>query len=337
MAEVSIIVPIYNSEKNIESCLNSILGQSFADFELILVNDGSKDKSGEICKEYAGQDDRIVLIEQENAGVSVARNRGIDCAKGDYIVFIDSDDIIPKDYVENMLSAQKEFGDDYFVISAIELMSPNQAVSEQIFKYGVGGVCTGEKYDIIKIFSVSFLNAPWNKLYLKKDLIKYKIRMKEGMSIAEDLLFNVQYWKEASFKKFVVLNENRYGYVRTGQASLDNKFNPTYYESHALAFLELEKCCKLFSVGDEEMDIVLRRYYSIIERSLDNTLHNDCELKWWQKCRKNDIILKDDLFVRALQIRKNELSKGRYLAYQSKCFALVWVYNKWSEFRNRNK
>lgn len=337
MTEVSIIVPIYNAEKHLGACIESILHQSYRNFELLLVNDGSRDKSGEICKTYAQQDERIVLIEQENAGVSAARNRGIDRATGDYIIFVDSDDIIPIDYVGNMINAPKEFGADYFVISAVEIISPNQAVSEQVFQYGTGKICTGEKCDIIKMFNASFLNSPCNKLYLKKDLIKNKVRMKEGMSIAEDLLFNVQYWRKASFTKFVVLNENRYGYVRTGEVSLDNKFHPTYYESHVLAFSELEKCSKLYNVRDEEMDIMLRRYYSIIERSLDNTLHNECQLKWWQKWHKNDIILKDDLFVRALRIRKNELSRGRYLAYQSGCFAVVWAYNKWSAFRNRYK
>ena len=337
MAEVSIIVPIYNSEKNIKSCVDSILNQSFEDFELILVNDGSKDKSGEICKEYAGQDDRIVLIEQENAGVSVARNRGIENATGKYLLFVDSDDIIPFDYVKNMLTAKKKLGDSYFILSAMKIVSPNNSVPEQTLVCGKDNIKYIDREDIVEVFKGYLFNSPCNKLFERKVIINNSIRMKTGMSIAEDLYFNIQYWKSACFDKVAILNDNFYMYIRTGEESLDNKYNSTYYEDHALAYSELERCCKSFGVSEEECEFILRRYYSIIERSLDNTLHNDCELKWWQKCRKNDIILKDDLFVRALQIRKSELSKGRYLAYQSKCFVLVWAYNKWSEFRNRNK
>ena len=92
MAEVSIIVPVYQVEKYIRQCVDSILAQTFTDFELILVDDGSKDKSGEICDEYAGMDERVKVIHKENGGLSDARNRGMDQAVGNYFLFVDSDD-----------------------------------------------------------------------------------------------------------------------------------------------------------------------------------------------------------------------------------------------------
>lgn len=337
MAEVSIIVPVYNSGKNIEACIKSILNQTYEDFELILVNDGSKDNSGEICKEYAAKDKRIVLIEQENAGVSAARNRGIDHAGGDYIVFVDSDDIIPKDYVGNMVHAQKCHGKNSFIISAMQIVSPNKAVPEQRLTCGVDKETCLEKKDILRIFEAYLLNSPCNKFFHTTVIKEQEIRMKKGMSIAEDMYFNIQYWQNADFHKVIVLNDNFYEYIRTGEESLDNKYNPTYYESHALAYSELEKCCKELSVDGAWMDILLMRYFSIIERSLDNTMHPDCELKWWKRWHKNGIILKDDLFVRALQNCKDELSRGRYMAYRSGCYGMVWAYNKWSAFKNRNK
>ena len=97
---ISIIVPVYNAEKTIKKCIDSILAQTYRNFELILINDGSRDSSLNILKEYENTDERIVVISQENSGVSVARNKGIDSARGDYIIFVDSDDYISENALE---------------------------------------------------------------------------------------------------------------------------------------------------------------------------------------------------------------------------------------------
>ena len=95
----SIIVPVYNVEQYLENCINSVLNQSFRNFQLILVDDGSKDSSGEICDRFAQKDRRVKVIHKPNAGVSAARNTGIDIAAGQFICFIDSDDWIESDFV----------------------------------------------------------------------------------------------------------------------------------------------------------------------------------------------------------------------------------------------
>ena len=92
MPELSIIVPVYKVEPYLPKCIDSILAQTFSDFELILIDDGSPDRCGEICDEYAARDDRVVVIHRENRGVSAARNAGLDAARGEYIGFVDSDD-----------------------------------------------------------------------------------------------------------------------------------------------------------------------------------------------------------------------------------------------------
>ena len=91
---ISVIVPVYNSEQTLHRCIDSILGQTYRNFELLLINDGSKDRSGEICDEYASNDSRISVFHQENSGPSAARNFGLTQAKGQYIVFQDSDDYL---------------------------------------------------------------------------------------------------------------------------------------------------------------------------------------------------------------------------------------------------
>lgn len=105
---VSIIVPIYNSGDKLRTCLNSIKLQSYHDIEVLMVNDGSKDNSSVICEEFAKDDNRFIYIQQENAGVSVARNNGLSHSHGDYICFIDSDDSVELHYVECMMKAIKD-------------------------------------------------------------------------------------------------------------------------------------------------------------------------------------------------------------------------------------
>ena len=108
MPKISVIVPVYNVEKYLHECVDSILAQTFTDFELILVNDGSKDNSGTICDEYAGKDKRITVIHQKNQGQAAARNNAITIAKGEWIHFVDSDDLIHPQMLEILYSAVDE-------------------------------------------------------------------------------------------------------------------------------------------------------------------------------------------------------------------------------------
>ena len=102
MAKVSVIVPVYNVEKYLKQCLDSIVDQTLEDLEIVLVDDGSVDSSGTICDEYAKKDARIKVIHKKNGGLSDARNVAIDIAKGEYITFVDSDDYVTDDYVESL-------------------------------------------------------------------------------------------------------------------------------------------------------------------------------------------------------------------------------------------
>ncbi len=125
----SIIVPVYNAEKTLQRCVDSILAQTFEDFELILINDGSKDQSGDICDEYAAKDSRVKTVHKTNGGVSSARNAGLRIAQGEYIAFIDSDDYIDNDY----LLGFKHYDAD-LIISGAKLISINNNWGVQRFK-----------------------------------------------------------------------------------------------------------------------------------------------------------------------------------------------------------
>lgn len=107
---ISVIVPVYNVERLLAKCLDSLLAQTYKDIELVLVDDGSTDGSGKICDEYAEREDRIKVVHQKNLGVSVARNHGLDVASGDYVCFVDSDDYVTENYLSNFT-----FGVDFSV------------------------------------------------------------------------------------------------------------------------------------------------------------------------------------------------------------------------------
>ena len=127
---VSIIVPVYNVEKYIEKCLNSLFGQTYRELDIILVDDGSTDKSGELCDRLAKMDKRVRVIHKKNGGLSDARNRGIDAAKGRYITFIDSDDYVSGNYIWHLYKLLIESQADIAITRAIKIYEKEEAGKE---------------------------------------------------------------------------------------------------------------------------------------------------------------------------------------------------------------
>ena len=125
---ISVIVPVYNAEKYLHRCIDSVLAQTYTDFELLLIDDGSKDQSGEICDEYAQKDARVRVFHQENGGVSSARNLGLDNAKGEWVTFVDSDDWAKPYYIEHLVASID--GADLVVAYATICKKDENAVEE---------------------------------------------------------------------------------------------------------------------------------------------------------------------------------------------------------------
>lgn len=178
MEKVTLIVPVYNSEKYIGKCLDSILAQSYANFEIMVINDGSKDSSQEIIKEYQSKHpDKIIAIEQENKGVARTRNEAICRADGDYIMFVDNDDYLDKDYIETFIS--EAVAGDYDVVLG-GYRRPN---------------CDGKKIRELRLqdteWSKLMITAPWAKVYKKQYLIENNIQFFQG-NLGEDVYFNLK-------------------------------------------------------------------------------------------------------------------------------------------------
>lgn len=198
MKLISIIVPIYNSEKYIERCINSLINQTYKKIEIILINDGSTDNSINICKNLAQIDKRIKVIDKDNQGVSVARNVGLENAHGDYVMFVDIDDWIESNTIQEMYNIiQKENVDIVKCNSISEFY--NKRINNVIEKEICNIKIEKDKYkkEILKILSnTSKLNVIWGQL-IKKEVVE-KLRFENGIVYGEDLLFNVQCLKNAT-------------------------------------------------------------------------------------------------------------------------------------------
>lgn len=203
---ISIVVPVYKSEKTLAGCLDSLLAQTYTDIEVICVIDGSPDSCGDICDAYAEKDARVKSIKRENGGVSSARNRGIDEATGEYLMFVDSDDTVEPDYCEKMWKAHTETDAD-LVICGFH----HWYVGRDVKKVPSNpGVYKTENYgaDFLKLYQEGFLNMPWNKLFKKE----FAGRFDTSLSLGEDLLFNMNYLEKCS--KVAVIPEALINYIQ---------------------------------------------------------------------------------------------------------------------------
>lgn len=208
---VSIIVPVYNAEQYLRRCVDSILNQEYTDFELLLVNDGSTDASGDICEEYRDQDPRVIVIQKENTGVSDSRNRALDRARGKYLQFLDSDDWITPDATRLFVRAAEEYGCD-MVISDFyrvvgERLSPKGDIEEE-------GVLTREEFAAHMMENPAdfYYGVLWNKLYRRDIVEEHNLRMDTDISWCEDFMFNLEYIRYA--KVFYALHAPIYYYVK---------------------------------------------------------------------------------------------------------------------------
>lgn len=190
MSLISIVVPVYNVEKWLPKCLDSILGQTYGDFEVILVNDGSKDRSLEICNQYAEIDSRIVVINKENEGVSAARNTGINKAHGKYICFVDSDDCVEPNYLNALINTKQKY-DSQLVISGMNLYFNSEKT-----EYKVDEVVY-DKSKFLQLFSsqdvLFLLRGPCCKLFEREIIQSNNLEFDKLIHFGEDTIFVLKY------------------------------------------------------------------------------------------------------------------------------------------------
>ncbi|HBI61975.1 MAG TPA: glycosyltransferase [Lachnospiraceae bacterium] len=242
---VSIVVPVYNVETYLRECIDSLLCQSYKNIEIILIDDGSADASGNICDEYADKYDNITVVHKRNEGLGYARNTGMEAAKGKYVVFVDSDDYAESDMIEKLILPIIEDGADtclggfkrvdnhgkvLYTQTYEQQLFENENVYFSLFARMLGS--SPSKHDVIKM-------SVWNAIY-SLDIIKANdLRFpSERKLISEDLVFHSDYLKYA--KKVFVLETTAYNY-RVSAGSLTNSYRENKIGMICNLYVEMEK------------------------------------------------------------------------------------------------
>ena len=222
MDKISVIIPVYNVEKYLSRCLESVINQTYENLEIILINDGSKDRSGLICDYYVKKDNRIKVFHQENQGLSAARNKGIEVASGEYIGFLDSDDYIEKDMYQILFSNAIKYDADITACSSkIMLLNGKVKLGESD-----GNILVLNKFEAVAEIINKIDGAVWNKLY-KSNLIK-SLKFERGKVHGEDLYFQFQCLTRCN--KVVYVNSCKHNYIKRCNSITTSTFSERIFD-----------------------------------------------------------------------------------------------------------
>ena len=319
---VSIIVPAYNCIESLECCVGSIRQQTYTNFELMLVDDGSTDGSGELCDKLAAEDTRIRVIHKPNGGVSSARNAGIDAATGGYITFCDSDDYLEPDYLEALIQAAESNPDCGHIWCCFQTVTgyqkenaaPNYTSAKSLLCYTL--------QDYMSLHEMWLDAEPWNKLYRTDIVQTAKIRFPEDLSLGEDWLFNLAYIDASANEKIVVVTKPLYNYMRGNDESLDSKYRKDLLD----IYRRLNDTClsylRKWKLPTEQIEKFYNSRFYLYEKVLRNTMRAPDKTKR-EKMKWNSTLMQSDEFKASLQTRKCFIHPLYLFAYRSGNFSNV--------------
>lgn len=259
MPRLSVIVPIYNVAPYLRDCIDSLLAQRFADFEVLLVDDGSTDGSGEMCDAFAEKDARLVVLHQGNGGVCSARNRGIDHARGEFLVFVDADDLVTEDYLQHLMDSEADM-----VVTGVRKFGAKQGtrVPARREDFGIDGLAPhwNTPSDVNYLYCY-----PVAKRYRTRIIREHGIRFDETLFFSEDMCFNMAYYVHA--ESFTELPFADYGY---------RLFDITRDEKYRMSVAELE-------IHHEALEACFRKLYERIGAGSLSFVRDDTNLRLMRK------------------------------------------------------
>nr|WP_300094774.1 glycosyltransferase [Sedimentibacter sp.] len=309
MSLISIVIPVYNVEKYLSRCLESILSQSLKEIEIIVVNDGSTDHSLEICRYYQKRDSRIVIIDKQNEGVSVARNTGINYSSGKYIGFVDPDDWIEKNMYENMYNTIEKFkcsiafcnySKDSKLGSTIKTLKINK---DLLGKLDIINELIANIVGIEDIFPKYYnvMGCVWRCLYKKDFIDEFGLRFTPGISIMEDLLFNVQaliYCDRACIDHGVY-----YHYMKNKSSSL-HKYNEKMWQDQVVVHNMLEEIIEDADLSEYMRNRLDSRYIAMAACAIGNEIYLNNSARLNDRMKAAKYIINDKKLKEVLQRAK---------------------------------
>jgi glycosyltransferase involved in cell wall biosynthesis len=308
----SIVIPVYNSEKFIAQSVNSVLCQTFSEFELLLVNDGSTDDTGKILNELSHQDERIKIISKINGGASSARNAGFSKAEGDYIVFIDSDDTVSPNYIKDLVDGLYNNMAD-IVVHGFQVFDGNKE-TKKVAPYK-NELISIESKRIFEEIPLLCLSSPISKLFKKSIIRESNLSFDESINIGEDLVFVMDYISQC--KNISISSTSNYVYERRS-GSLSTSFHS--FDEEILADQLINKSCKAmyekfnydYSTIIDSIETALSKHgYRIIF-----ALYNKGKMKYTRKDRIQKFKAVEEFQVERIQryFKKSGI-KGKLLAF----------------------
>lgn len=308
MKKVSIIIPIYNNEKTLKRCIDSILNQTYENIEIILVNDGSKDKSQSICESYLEIDKRITLITQKNQGVAIARNQGLKKATGEYIQFVDSDDYIDEKMLSILVNEiEKESAD--IVISGFKEYLNIEKETKLIGEYNSKKNCIYYIDEfatyIGQLYGERLLGGPCNSLYKMNIIKSNNIEFPRNKSYGEDTIFNMIYYRYC--KKIVLFKDSFYNYVHENRLSLSSKYHENKFQIINDIYEEIKNTIKPYEKFKiDELHTIDKLYFYDVFKSLQQEIAFHGIKNSYKKCY--DICNNEEIKIVAKKIiRDNNL------------------------------
>lgn len=262
LPEISIIVPVFNVGDCLERCIESIRRQTFNNYEILLIDDGSTDKSVQLCDWYSSLDDHIKVVHQSNKGVSSARNTGINMAQGKYISFVDSDDWIEETFLEQALQIVKKESCELYISGYVEEHFNNNVITKKVSNT----IKETKKFDVrsfLEAYNVEYvlsITSVWDKLYLTKIVKQYNLWFDEDMDYGEDANFNFRY---LAYCNYVFFDKTiYYHYVKTDRKSLSNfdYYHNNLFEACVKNTIAFKKVCEMKKCNSYCMGLNIRRF-----------------------------------------------------------------------------
>ena len=297
MKYITVIVSVYNSENYLEKCVNSLLQQTYSDYEILLINDGSKDNSEKICQEYAKLSPYISAYSKDNGGLSSTRNYGIRKANGKYIVFLDSDDWFEKDMLERLAEAsengkadvvtqgfQVEFIEDHF--TKTEMLSKEISTNDMSLAEIV-----------VELEKKSLFNSACNKLYRTQIIKDNEISFQIGMEPGEDLLFNCLYFQR--IKNAHCITYCGYHYIKRTTSSLTSNYYAQYEDKIKIFYNNRKSLYESISMPFDNRNICLANSMtSYAITAVSNIYNKESNLNFMQKEDAVRRLIKDEMITK---------------------------------------
>ena len=299
MKLVSIIIPIYNAEESIKACLESIFAQDYQRFEVIAIDDGSTDGTPAVLDNCKQADGRVKVIRQMNAGVSAARNRGIDASSGDYVTFVDCDDTLLPNHISNLVNSISDV--DLAITSYLRCEDRRMT---SVTTHAVSTSIPLDKTLLTTLFRSGLLSPVWNKLFKKSILDGQSIRFDIRHGLGEDASFVFQYLLHSN-KNICISGTASYKYAQSSGGTLSTKFVPNFQACIIEEFENFILLYRSLPPLNNEISPVLRDYLAALIVSMDNLyihkaemsgtdyrrLIKACktEIEKWVKCYRKEI------------------------------------------------